>query len=207
MIAKGNLEDVSKLLLTLLALVAAPASVIAQGSPGAPPPNADPLEIDSMALRYPQLGFSAPNPGPGFTTATDVQEMYDKIIAEAGGKGKMFYWALGRPGTRELIIIQAINNGSLGRDEEGLRKFATGMRSRLPPGSRVVEDTLTWTPRAHEYRYAILHPNGLFMKWRCVASGPTRERPLVVCATTMSPDSTSLDAFRRGLILDPGPNP
>jgi len=207
MIAKGSLEGVLKALFTVLALVAAPTSVIAQGSPGAPPPNADPLQIDSTTLRYPQLGFSAPNPGAGFAVAPDVQRAYDEMIAEAGGKGKMFFWALGRPSTLELIVIEAINNGTLGRDEDGLRKFATGMRSRLPPGSEVVEDTVTWTPEAHEYRYAILHPNGLFMKWRCVASGPTRERPLLVCASTIGPDSTSLDAFRRGLTLDPGSNP
>lgn len=211
--AVRNAHYAFKSLITLTVFLAAACASV-QKSPEAAPAISNTLQMDSTRWWHPQLSFSVPNPGAGFETSPLLQGVYDEVLKEADANGRMFIWAFAEPRTREVVLIQVFNNGTLGRDEEGMHEFADGMREARTEDTQsgnelmvgtTMEDTLVWTPETREYRFALHLANGLFTKTRCVASGPTRAKPLVVCVDTVSADSTGLDAFRRGLALDPVP--
>jgi hypothetical protein len=58
------------------------------------------------------------------------------MIAEAGGKGKMFFWALGRPSTLELIVIEAITTVRSGGTRMAYGSLPQGCEAASHPATK-----------------------------------------------------------------------
>ena len=161
------------------------------------------LEVSSTRIRHPDFAFSFPNPGAAFRLVELPPEMSLVFERQPGGR-QAFAWLMRKRDSTEALALLVLKFGTV-VDEDGLRQFAQGMRRRATSatGIQLLEDTIDWQPRLHEYRLVAHSSTGTYGKARCLAALATPA--VIVCVQTWSGDPNGLDFVRAGLVLEPPP--
>jgi hypothetical protein len=158
------------------------------------------LEVTSTGIRHRLLGFSIPHPGAGFVEDTAGTRAANERLRALALNESMHMWSIGRDDPLGVVVVQITSSY---RDSEDMfRGLASGMRLRgsASSSSRVLVDTLTWTPEKREFRFMTQQAStGLFMSWRCLPSMAAHPRPFIVCAMSAALDTTGLARFTDGL--------
>jgi len=183
---------------TLFGLIGAAAETIASRVVTASEKQG--LAIGPDSIRHPTFGFAFPNPGPGFTRDSALQQRLNAVLNEQPG---VFGWVL-RDTLHPQIVLVMVAKFS---DVEGRHfgEFVKGMRSTAGTSANLVmlEDSLFGTGAGSEYRMAAQVSNGMFMHIRCRISAQGRNRTAIVCLQTTSAERDGLEWVRRGLTVRP----
>jgi len=183
---------------TLFGLIGAAAETIASRVVTAAEKQG--LAIGPDSIRHPTFGFAFPNPGPGFTRDSALQQRLNAVLKEQPG---VFGWVL-RDTLHPQVVLVMVAKFS---DVEGRHfgEFVKGMRSTAGTSANLVmlEDSLFGTGAGSEYRMAAQVSNGMFMHIRCRISGQGRNRTAIVCLQTSSAERDGLEWVRRGLTVRP----
>jgi hypothetical protein len=152
------------------------------------------LLISGAEARHSDFGFTVPLPTPAYRVSSELQEQANQWFVQRGLKSS-YVWALQDPA--ESGVIMVLVTKGIGDDQAAMRGLGRGFqRGAGQEGARIIEDTLQWSPGAHEYRFATFLPQGVFAKARCLPSSA-----FIVCVQTVSADSNGLDAARAGVRL------
>ena len=181
---------------TLFGLIGAAAETIASRVVTASEKQG--LAIGPDSIRHPTFGFAFPNPGPGFTKDTVLQQRLNAVLTEQPG---VFGWVLSDTLHPQIVLVMVAKFS----DVEGRHfgEFVNGMRSTAGKSANLVmlEDSLFGTGAGREYRMAAQVSNGMFMHIRCRISGQGRNRTAIVCLQTTSAERDGLESVRRGLTV------
>src|SRR5258706_211410 len=66
--------------------------------------------------------------------------------------------------------------------------------------AQVLEDTMEWSPAAHEYRFALMSQS-MYLRARCLSSMTTGTSSYILCIETVSADPQGLNEARAGVRL------
>ncbi|SRR5712691_8310426 len=161
------------------------------------------LEVLPDRIHDADFGFALPNPGQAFHLADLPSKMAAVLTNEPVGR-ESFAWMLRKDDSSEVVVVFLLKQSTVA-DENGFRRFTDAVRGRFTSlkGVKLLEDTVVWTPAAHEYRVAVRTESGLFGKLRCLASS---SRPSVtVCVHTWASEPNQLDFVRLGLTFERPP--
>jgi hypothetical protein len=141
------------------------------------------------------LAFSVPV-GGRWNPAPEIQREVNNQLTELPGT---FAWALEDERGEGLVLILVMKG--VGNDETDFRAMARGMtRGLRRQAPQPIEETLNWSSRAKEFRFAAQVADGQYLKMRCVPSD-SRLLPYTLCVQTLSVDSTGLDDARNHLSI------
>src|SRR5438034_196384 len=120
--------------------------------------------------------------------------------AEAPGYATGNYaWVL-RDSKRGEVVIVMVTKGA-GNSRAALQGLGRGLNVGAgKTGGRVLEDTMEWSPAAHEYRFAIM-AQSMYLRARCLSSMTTGTSSYILCVETVSADPNGLDEARAGVRL------
>ena len=156
------------------------------------------LVVGTDSIRHPGLGFVLPHPGKAYRRSAEIEAGMTGTLA---AHPDMATWALVGDGRENVLIIAS---KAPRMDEQFFREVAEGFRAgaRGRPNRKILEDTLTWSGAAGEFRFVIYHAVGFYGKLRCVANA-TPGVGVVACISTTTVHSEELDFVRDGLTLTP----
>jgi hypothetical protein len=157
------------------------------------------LTLDGSAARHSDFGFTVPLPSADFVFNADLQKQANQEFEQRGIGAANYAWVLSEPKRREAVIL--IVTKGVGNNEAALRGLGHGMNTSAgKAGGAVIEDTMEWSPAAHEYRFATTQQD-MYVRARCVASMTTGPSSYILCVETVSADPNGLDQTRSGMTL------
>jgi len=157
------------------------------------------LKVGSDSIRHASLGFSVPNPGPGFGPSPELQSRLDATLAN---RPEMVAWILRRADPPATVTIEVSKMARM--REETFRGFARGVRggTTRSGAAEILEDSVSWQGGTGEYRMTYRLGSSVFAKMRCRSRGSHR-LTVVVCVQTASGEVDALDFVLAGLVTRP----
>ncbi len=156
------------------------------------------LVISGTEVRHSDFGFTVPLPSADFQPNADLQKQANAEFEHRSAGARNYAWVLADPKRRETVIVM-VTKGA-GTSQAALEGLARGMKSGVGTNGQVLEDTIEWSPRAHEYRFTTML-QGMYLSARCVSSMSTGTPSYILCVETVSADSNELDETRAGMRL------
>ncbi len=155
------------------------------------------LVISGTEARHSDFGFSVPLPSADFQFNPELQKQANQEFEHSGVVAGNYAWVLSAPKRGEAVIVMVTKG--VGNSQAALQGLGRGMKTGTT-GGQVVEDTMEWSLRAHEYRFATLR-QGSYVRARCVSSMTTGTSSYILCVETVSADPNGLDETRAGVRL------
>lgn len=157
------------------------------------------LTLQGAEAKHSDFGFTVPLPSDQFQFNGDLQKQANQEFEQRGIGGTNYAWVLSEPKRGEAVIL--IVTKGVGNSEDALRGLGHGMNTgSAKSGGRVIDDTMEWTPQAHEYRFATTQ-QGMYVRARCVSSMTTGPSSYILCVETVSANPNGLDETRAGVRL------
>ena len=154
------------------------------------------LVIAERRARHPDFGFEVPLPTEGFQPDQELQRKANEDFTRRGIAATTYAWVLRGPEHAGVVILMVIKGA--GGSETALRGVGRGLKKGTgQEGGRVIEDTMEWSPAAHEYRLGMLQA-GVYIRSRCMSSQGSAAASYILCVETASADPTGMDETRAG---------
>jgi hypothetical protein len=138
-------------------------------------------------VRHTFFDFTMPV-GDKFRLAPDIQsEMNQQLTNQGHG----YAWAIQNERDNEIILVLVIKG--VGDEKDDFRSFTRGMDKGIRPrAARILENKFRWDRQLHEFRHGAHLSDGVYLRTRCLTSGPRSSKTYIVCAQTLSSDSPGL---------------
>jgi len=157
------------------------------------------LVIKGTEARHSDFGFTVPLPSADFRIDPEQQKQANAQFEHGGVTSVNYAWVLSAPKGGGTVIVM-VTKGA-GNSQAALQALRRGMNTGFgKSGGQVLEDTLEWSPSAHEYRFAVTQ-HGAYVRARCLSSMTTAPPSYILCVETVSADSNGLDEARGGIRL------
>ncbi len=156
------------------------------------------LVISGTEARHSDFGFTVPLPNADFQLNADLQKQANAEFEHRSVGAGNYAWVLADATRRETVIVM-VTKGA-GTSQAALQGLARGMKSGIGTNGQVLEDTMEWSSRAHEYRFTTML-QGMYLSARCVSSMTTGTSSYILCVETVSADTNGLDETRAGMRL------
>jgi hypothetical protein len=156
------------------------------------------LVISGTEARHSDFGFVVPLPSAGFQSDAKMEQQANQEFVQRGVSEGTFAWVLRQPERREVVML--ILTKGAGNSEAALRGMARGIKNGIGASGPVTEDTVEWTPGAHEYRFGTTI-QGMYLRTRCLSSTASAVASYILCVQTVSASPTGLDETRSGARL------
>ncbi len=154
------------------------------------------LVVAERAASHPDFGFAVPLPTEGFQFDEALQRTANEDFTRRGIAATTYAWVLRGPEQAGVVILMVMKGA--GGSESALRGLGRGLkRGTGQEGGRIIEDTMEWSPDAHEYRLGMLQ-RGVYIRSRCMSSQRSAAASYILCVETVSADSMGLDETRAG---------
>lgn len=154
------------------------------------------LVIAERAVSHPDFGFEVPLPTAGFQVDTALQRSANEDFARRGIASTTYAWVLRGPEGAGAVILMVMKGA--GGNEAALREVGRGFKNGTgQQGGRVLEDTVEWSPDAHEYRFGE-QQQGAYIRSRCLSSQRSAAPSYILCVETVSGDPAGMDETRAG---------
>src|SRR5207302_698657 len=104
----------------------------------------------------------------GFQFDEALQRTANEDFTRRGIAATTYAWVLRGPEQAGVVILMVMKGA--GGSESALRDLGRGLkRGTGQEGGRIIEDTMEWSPDAHEYRLGMLQ-RGVYIRSRCMSS-------------------------------------
>lgn len=157
------------------------------------------LVVSGVEARHSDFGFAVPLPNTAYHVNAELQEQANQWFVQRGLHGT-YVWTLADANEPEIIMLMVTKG--VGNSKEALRGLGRGLgTSARKEGTRIIEDTMEWGPRGHEYRFSTVLQQGMYVRARCVSSMTSGESSFILCVQTISARPNGLDAARAGVTV------
>ena len=157
------------------------------------------LVIRGAEAQHSDFGFTVPLPSADFQLSPEMQKQANAEFESRRVAAGNYAWVL-RDSKRGEVVIVMVTKGA-GNSRAALQGLGRGLNVGAgKTGGRVLEDTMEWSPAAHEYRFAIM-AQSMYLRARCLSSMTTGTSSYILCVETVSADPNGLDEARAGVRL------
>ena len=157
------------------------------------------LVIRGAEAQHSDFGFTVPLPSADFQLSPEMQKQANAEFESRSVAAGNYAWVLSDSKRGEVVIVM-VTKGA-GNSRAALQGLGRGLNVGAgKTGGQVLEDTMEWSPAAHEYRFAIM-AQSMYLRARCLSSMTTGTSSYILCVETVSADPNGLDEARAGVRL------
>ena len=157
------------------------------------------LVISGTEAQHSDFGFTVPLPSANFQLSPEMQKQANAEFENRSVAAGNYAWVLRDPKRGEVVIVM-VTKGA-GNSRAALQGLGRGLNVGAgKTGGQVLEDTMEWSPRGHEYRFALM-AQSMYLRARCLSSMTTGTSSYILCVETVSADPRGLDEARAGVRL------
>jgi len=157
------------------------------------------LVISGTEARHADFGFTVPLPSADFQLSPEMQKQANAEFESRSVAAGNYAWVL-KDAKRGEVVIVMVTKGA-GNSRAALQGLGRGLNVGAgKTGGQVLEDTMEWSPAAHEYRFALMSQS-MYLRARCLSSMTTGTSSYILCVETVSADPRGLNEARAGVRL------
>ena len=157
------------------------------------------LVISGTEAQHSDFGFTVPLPSANFQLSPEMQKQANAEFENRSVAAGNYAWVL-RDLKRGEVVIVMVTKGA-GNSRAALQGLGRGLNVGAgKTGGQVLEDTMEWSPAAHEYRFALMSQS-MYLRARCLSSMTTGTSSYILCIETVSADPQGLNEARAGVRL------